>query len=46
MKQNDSKNRTDFFTEIGITLRRNGYDTSVPTGKSACAGGTSRLYLV
>ena len=30
MKQNDSKNRTDFFTEIGIALRRDGYDTSVP----------------
>lgn len=30
MKQNNSKNRTDFFTEIGIALRRDGYDTSVP----------------
>lgn len=30
MEQNDSKNRTDFFTEIGIALRRDGYDTSVP----------------
>ena len=30
MKQNDSKNRTDFFAEIGIALRRDGYDTSVP----------------
>lgn len=29
MEQNDSKNRTDFFTEIGIALRRDGYDTSV-----------------
>ena len=26
MKQNDSKNRTDFFTAIGIALRRNGFD--------------------
>ena len=31
MKQNDSKNRTDFFTEIGIALRRNGFDASPPT---------------
>ncbi len=30
MKQNDSRNRTDFFTEIGIALRRDGYVTSVP----------------
>lgn len=30
MEQNDSKNRTDFFTEIGIALRRDGYDTSIP----------------
>lgn len=30
MKQNDSKNRTDFFAEIGIALRRGGYDTSIP----------------
>jgi len=30
MKQNDSKNGTDFFAEIGIVLRRGGYDTSVP----------------
>lgn len=31
MKQNDSKNRTDFFAEIGIALRRNGFDASPPT---------------
>jgi len=30
MEQNDSKNRTDFFTEIGIALWRDGYDTSIP----------------
>jgi hypothetical protein len=30
MEQIDSKNRTDFFTEIGIALRRDGYDTSIP----------------
>lgn len=31
MKQNDSKNRTDFFTEIGIALRQNGFDAPLPT---------------
>ena len=31
MKQNDSKNRTDFFMEIGIALRRNGFDAPPPT---------------
>ena len=31
MEQNDSKNRTDFFTEIGIALRRNGFDAPPPT---------------
>ena len=31
MKQDDSKNRTNFFTEIGIALRRNGFDAPPPT---------------
>ena len=31
MKQNDSNNRTDFFTEIGFALRRNGFDSPPPT---------------
>ena len=31
MEQNDSKNRTDFFMEIGIALRRNGFDVPPPT---------------
>ena len=31
MEQNDSKNRTDFFTEVGIALRRDGFDAPPPT---------------
>ena len=31
MKQNTSKNRTDFFTEIVIALRRNSFDAPPPT---------------
>jgi hypothetical protein len=30
MEQNNLKKGAGFFSEIGIVLRRDGYDTSVP----------------